>query len=226
MKLKKGSYLYILGMLFLFWSSLFSLCAFWCTYRYKNVRSDENQLMNEFGAAFAGSNSALVMSGAFVVVSLVLAILILRYGIRTNSISVPLRIVGITILPLSLASMAAMWAFLEQGGTLTTLAVRLIGAVPAFLFGVNLIRVSLNQKNSRMLTVFFGAMSGYAVYSEFGFGQILLADFSLITKQSFLGWISVYFFSTALCLFFVGLCLCVSGCERKSTKRTLIQKKD
>ncbi|MBQ8235643.1 MAG: hypothetical protein IJZ37_03040, partial [Clostridia bacterium] len=65
MKLKKGSYLYILGMFFLFWSSLFSLCSFWCTYRYKSVRSDENLLMNEFGAAFAGSNSALVMSGAF-----------------------------------------------------------------------------------------------------------------------------------------------------------------
>lgn len=216
MRLKKGSYLYIIGMFFLYFSSFSGLFSLILGLVYRGKSAGENPLMEPFGSHFAGSLPALIMSGAFSVMAVVLASLILRYGLGSNSLSVPLRVVGISILPLSIALMALVWALFEQGETFTALAVRLWRAIPAFAFGINLIRVSLNKKNSRMLTMFFGAMSAYASFSGFGYDRLFYAMDGTFTKTFFQGWLSSFFFSLAMCLFFTGICLCVGGCERKS----------
>ena len=221
MRLKKGSYLYIVGMLFLFWSSLLSLASFVFSLIFSRGPAVFSPILQSFCGDFAGSTVSLIMSGCFVPISLFLTVLIVYYGIKTNSLAVPLRVVGITILPLSFAVMLAIWFLFEKEGTFTTLALRLMRAVPPFLFGVHLIRVSMNLKNSRMLTVFFGAMSGYSAFSGFGLEKILYGSFSDLLDGSFYGWLSVFLFSLSLCLFFTGICFCVGGCQRRSKKRGL-----
>ncbi len=224
MRLKKGSYLYLIGMYALFLSSVSSVFSLALGLSYRSVMHGENPLLSSFGSDFSGSISQLVMSGAFIAVSLALSSLILLYGLRTNSLSVPLGVVGVTILPLSLTVMVVIWALFEQGGTFTALAIRLLRAIPPLAFGINLIRVALNRKNSRMLTIFFGAMSGYAAFAGFGLENILYAHLYELTAVNFRGWLSVFLFSLALALFFAGLCLCVSGCERKTGGRGLSKK--
>lgn len=219
MRLKKGSYLYIIGMFFLYFSSFSALFSLVLGLIYRGKSAGENPLLAPFGSHFAGSLPALILSAAFSLMALVLATLILRYGLRSNSLSVPLRVVGVSILPMSIALMALIWALFEQGETFTALAVRLLRALPAFAFGINLIRVSLNKKNSRMPTMFFGAMSAYAAFSGFGYGYLFYATDGAFTKTFFQGWLSSFLFSLSMCLFFVGICLCVGGCERKSKNK-------
>lgn len=221
MRLKKGSYLYIIGVWLLFLSSVSSLISLVIGVVYRGARAGSDPLLDPFGSDYAGSISSLVMSGAFILVSLGLAVTVMRYGLRTNSLTVPLRIVGITILPLTLAVMIVIWALFEQGGTFTTLSVRLWRAIPPLAFGVNLIRVAQNQKNSRMLTLFFGAMSGYSAFAGFGFERLFYAHLYELTAENLRGYLTVFFFSLALCLFFAGICLCVCGCERRTGTRRL-----
>lgn len=215
MRLKKGSYLYIIGMYFLFSSSFSSILSFVLGIVYRTKDAGDNPLLASLGSHFAGSVPSLIMAPVFAVMTLFLASLILRYGLKNNSLSVPFKTVGISILPLSLAMFVLIWVLFEQGGSFTTLAVRLLRALPNMAFGICLIRVSQNGKNSRMPTMFFGAMSAYASFSDFGYGRLFYEE-DVFTKTYFAGWLSSFFFSAAMCLFFTGVCLCVGGCERKS----------
>ena len=221
MRLKKGSYLYIIGVNFLFFSSVSGVISLILGFVYRKAQVGENPLLDAFGGDFAGSVTCLLMTGLFIPVSLALASTVMLYGLRTNSLSVPMRIVGVTIIPLSLAAMIVIWALFERGGTFTTLAVRLLRAIPPLAFGVNLLRVAQNRRNSRMLTVFFGAMSGYSAFAGFGFERLFYAHLYELTDDNLRGFLTLFFFSLSLCLFFAGLCLCVGGCERRTGSRGL-----
>ena len=222
MQLKKGSYLYIIGMFFLFSASLLSTLSFVMGLVYRGSFAGDNPLLLPFGSNFAGSVPALVITGVFSATALSLAVFILRYGLRANSLSVPFLSVGVSILPLSLAMMVLVWMFFEKGDTFTTLAVRLLHALPSLAFGIYLIRVSRNKRNSRMPTMFFGAMSAYAAFSGFGYGRLFYAYDGVFTLTYFRGWLSAYLFSLSLCLFFAGVCLCVGGCQRKGKTKKLL----
>ena len=219
MQLKKGSYLYIIGMFSLFAASFAATVSFFLGLAYRSSAAGENPLLLSFGSNFAGSLPALVITGIFSATAWSLAVFILRYGLRTNSLSVPFRAVGIAILPLSLAMMVLVWLLFEQGDTFTTLAVRVLHALPSLAFGIYLIRVSKNRKNSRMPTMFFGAMSAYAAFSGFGYARLFYAYDGVFTLTYFRGWLSAFLFSLSLCLFYAGVCLCVGGCKRKEKNK-------
>ena len=219
MKLKKGSYLYLIGMFFLYFSAFNGILSLALGVVYQEKCAGENPLLASFGSLFAGSVPALVMAGAFSGMAVVLATLILLHGLRSNGLSIPIRVVGICILPLSVTLMVLIWALFEQDGPITLLLLRLLSALPALALGISLICVSLDKRHAGLLTMIFGVLSGCAAFAGFGYEHLFCVDDSVFTVTYFLGWLSAFSFSMSMLLFYAGICLCVGGCERKCKRK-------
>ncbi len=217
MRLRKGSYYYILGVFFFALSSLSALLSGITGISYGQKGIADNPLLGQIGNLAAGAVPVAVFSFVLSVCTLVFSFFVLQNGLRRNDLILPFRMIGGGLILFSFAvCLYLVWIWLREGKSFSPEC--FLCFVPFFSVGVLLFAVAGNRNASRMPTVFFGAMSCYAAFSFFGFEQIFLSPANGLTDGQVLGWSSLFLTSLSIGFLFLAVCFCVESCEPRPPK--------
>ncbi len=220
MRLKKGSYFYILGIFFFGVSFLCALLSGIAGISYSKRLPVENPLLSDFGNLLVGTLPVIIFTFLFSVTAFFLSFAILSNGLKRGSLVRPLRFIGWGLIVFSLLAEISAIFFLKNENFKNFFFNYSLRLIPLFITGLILPAVAANKRSTRMPAIFFGSMSAYAAFTDFSFENILLCEPGDLTDTHLLGFGCLFFFSLSIGLFFTAICLCVGSCEYKAPKNS------
>lgn len=223
MRLKKGSRFYILGVLFFFLSSVSAVLAGIASISYGTEKTTDNPLLAYLGNLAAGKPPVIVFSFVLAVCATSFSFSVLKNGLRRNDLVLPFRLIGGTLILCSSAGGLLLILLCTKNGEPPP-PEGCMQFLPFLCTGVMLFAAAANKSRSRMPAIFFGAMSCYAVFSEFGFEQIFLSKLDDLTDERLLGWSSLFLLALSAGFFFSAICFCVESCEYRPPKQASTSK--
>ncbi len=218
MRLRQGSYYYIIGVFLMLLSGGAATASVLSGLRYRAEFPVANELLSEYGNALVGQRRLLWVTGIFGFFAVIFAGYFFFTALKRNNIVLPMRVIGTGMVVCSVI-MAVM--LISEGGHYgepSEIVARYLRVPSTAALGVSLICLSFGTKNSRMPSIFFGAMCGYGAFTGFGFEKLFVSDPAGITDTDLRGYCSLLLFAVSFSLFYSGVCFCVGSCERRVGK--------
>ena len=76
-----------------------------------------------------------------------------------------------------------------------------------------------NGSKFKIPALLAGVANALQTFLGFGFQNIFLAHPEEVPDFAIRGWLSLFFFALALSVFFLGVCFCIGGCEKRAKNR-------
>lgn len=215
MKLIRGSYAYIIGLMILGAGSILSLVAF-CFALFTHT-GEENPLLSAFGGKVADGVVSTICAGVFVLWSGVCSVMTLFYALKKNSLDLPLRFIAV-----SLCAYAGVLAFLSlfyrsPGEEAYLLILRLIKCLPVLLLGFFLWRLTGNRPQYKLPSLVLCALCALLTFFGYGF-QNAFGYEGDAPQAAIYAYVSLLLFSISLSLFFLGLGCFIGGTEKRKKR--------
>lgn len=224
MRLKKGSWYYIIGILFLMLSSLSAFSAFIFCLLQRNSATKDNPLLSPFGGEVASGVILWILAVAMVTAAFITWICILLASLKYYSLSKPFKTVGVVLMILSVVLVAVFISQMDKSTSATHFFQRILKTVPMFALGLWLLLLAFGKRKTQIPCIFFCAMSAYSSFTCFGFENLFRYQDTVTTNGNILAYISLMLFCLSMCQYFLGLCLCVCSCEKRPENLSKIVK--
>lgn len=218
MKLIKGSYCYIIGMLVLWLSSVTALAAFIFTLCVRGSLPQENPFLSPYGSAVSGSIVTVVAMAVLSVCAVFCAARVFLEGLRKNSLSGSMKLVSAMLVVYAGVILADVLLNKEHCESTVEIVWHCLRLLPTLLLAVICFLLSENKLKWKLAALILCGVCAVSSFLGFGFFRIFSNPRTSLIPGATKGWTVQLLLTLAVCFFFVGLFFCICGCEKKIRK--------
>ena len=215
MKLKRGSYAYIIGLLILAFDSVVSLTAFF--FSLFSGEGEESPMLSHFGSRIAEGAFSSAASAVFSASITVFSVYVLWNALKKNSLKKPIRVVCVWLFIYAAVTVVTSILYTPQEDLFILLLLRCCKAVLPVTLALCMLRLSCSDLRFKIPSITLCPLCGLQTFFGYGFIRAFITT-EKATPQQVRAFVSLLLICISAAIFFIGLAFFIAGSDADSKK--------